>query len=174
MWERACSRCRRCGQSANAECRLLSRAGSLPQGVWSVIRTGSATVPSARSRRRLISVSMCGAKSSITSCMINCAAARSSLSRCSRASGPLLAARRRLRRQGRVVSVRRLAGCADRIEQHRNLFLITVLDRVGQQGRLQVVIAEQLADRLEVVQQVRGLLLRFWSVHRNAQSRCKR
>ena len=63
---------------------------------------------------------------------------------------------------------------ADRVEQHRNLFLVSVLDRVGQQRWLQVVIAEQLADRLEVVQQVRGLLQRFWSVHRNAQSRCKR
>ncbi|MNL60182.1 hypothetical protein D3C87_1839750 [compost metagenome] len=60
------------------------------------------------------------------------------------------------------------------VEQHGNLFLITFLDRVGQQRRLQVVIAEQLADRLKVVQQVRGLLQRFWSVHRNAQSRCKR
>src|SRR3546814_1219596 len=41
-----------------------------------------------------------------------------------------------------------------------------VLHRIGQQRWLQVVVAEQLADRLEVVQQVRGLLWRFWSVHR--------
>ena len=109
-------------------------------------------------RRRLISVSMCGAKSSITSCMINCAAARSSLSRCSRASGLLLAAGAGSAAGAGGVGSTAGAGCADRVEQHRNLFLITVFDRIGQQRRLQVVIAEQLADRLEVVQQVRGLV----------------
>ena len=50
------------------------------------------------------------------------------------------------------------AGCvAYRVKQHRNLFLFAIVDRVGQQRRLQVVIAEQLADRFKIVQQVSWL-----------------
>ncbi len=53
---------------------------------------------------------------------------------------------------------------AHHIEQQGNLYFAA--DGLGQQWRLQVFIAEQFTDRLEVIQQVRGLLQRIGSVHR--------
>jgi hypothetical protein len=47
----------------------------------------------------------------------------------------------------------------DHIEQQRDLTFAS--DRVGQKRGLQRVIVKQLADRLEVVQQVRGIFKVF-------------